>query len=349
MNSIKIHSKIRKMNIQLLTNNINLTSEVTQFINKWNDSTTYFTTKTSGSTGQPKEITIQKKHAIASAKATLLYLNLTTNDTALLCLNPETIGGKMMIVRSIVANMPLIIVEPSANPLKELEETVDFIALAPIQLDRILDETPEKLKKIRAIIVGGGIISNETLEKLKNEKITVFQTFGMTETISHIALRKVGFTTNEAYTTVENIEVSEADGQLVIHASSIGHSSLKCNDLVKVVNPHQFIWLGRSDFVINSGGVKIQIESLEKELKNVIKQNFFIHPKKDSALGEKVVLIIEGEENSSYTSKSFFHFLTNKYHIPKEIAFIPQFIRTKSDKINRIANFELINEFKAVL
>lgn len=339
------------MNLQFLTNNEQIKRQVASFIREWEHESSFFESKTSGSTGTPKVIRIEKKYAEASAKATIRFLQLNTGARALLCLNPETIGGKMMIVRSLINNMHLSIEEPTANPLKNTDILFDFIAIAPIQLVAILQESPEKLRKVRHVIVGGGVISETTVQLLKKEKITVFQTFGMTETISHIALRKVGYEQEDFYTTLNDISVEHINGNLCIHAPLIGIQELITNDTVEVLNNHQFKWIGRTDFVINSGGVKIQVEELEKQLQQFIPQKLFVHSKKDEKLGEKVVLIVEGAEQGILTSKSFYSFLENRYHIPKEIGFVPNFILTPSHKINRIANFEQVHElsFKQIL
>lgn len=339
------------MNLQFLTNNVQIKERVASFIHEWENDSLFFESKTSGSTGIPKIIRIEKKHAAASAKATVDFLKLQPSDNSLLCLNPETIGGKMMIVRSYINGMNLYVEEPTANPLKNTDIPFDFIAIAPIQLVAILQESPEKLRQIRCVIVGGGAIPEATEQLLKQEKITVLQTFGMTETISHIALRKVGYEQENYYTTLNAISIQDSNGNLCIHAPLIGISELITNDTVEVLNDHQFRWIGRTDFVINSGGVKIQVEELEKQLQQFISQKLFVHAKKDEKLGEKVVLIVEGPEQAILTSKVFYSFLENRYHIPKEVGFIPNFILTPSHKINRIANFGQLHEhcFKQIL
>lgn len=333
------------MNLHFLKENEKIKKQVASFIEKWRDNSAFFETNTSGSTGIPKTIKIDKKSAVESAKSTIRFLEINPSDNALLCLNTETIGGKMMIVRSIVNEMNLYITEPSANPLTTTEIDIDFIAFAPIQLTTILSESTDKLRKIRNIIVGGGIIPENILKILKKEKITVYQTFGMTETISHIAMRKVGFEQDEYYTTLFPTTVSEKNDRLCIHASHLGIEELITNDSVEIIDKNHFKWLGRTDFIINSGGIKIQIEELENKLQNHIRHNFFIYKKKDDKFGEKVVLVIEGEKSEKYTKKDFYAFLENKYHIPKEVAFIEKIIFTESDKINRLANFERLNEY----
>lgn len=340
---------ILQMNLQFITKNEKTIQEVATFIKNWDNEVLFFENKTSGSTGNPKTIQIKKEYALVSARATLDFFRLNKGDKALLCLNFGTIGGKMMVIRSIVGQLDLLVAEPSSNPLKNNRESIDFIALAPIQLHSILNENPEQLKAIRVIIVGGGVISEEVEQLLKLNEITVYQTFGMTETISHIALRKVGFETDENYTTLNHVVISEKNELLCIHSPQIGVEQLQTNDSVQIIGKNQFKWLGRADFVINSGGVKIQIEELEKELSHHIEQAFFVYKKNDDKFGEIVVLVIEGHQDDCYLKKQFYSFLGNKYHVPKEIAFIEKIIRTHSEKINRIANFELIHEFKQVL
>ena len=332
------------MNLQFITKNEEIKEKTVSFIREWESESPYFESRTSGSTGTPKLIRIEKNHAFASARGTIDFLQLESSDNALLCLSTDTIGGKMMIVRSIVNSMNLYIMAPVSNPLSETNIAFDFIAIAPIQLVAILQKCPEKLRKIRTVIVGGGIIPEVIQQLLKQAKITVYQTFGMTETISHIALRKVGFEQEAHYTTLGGITVSDKNGQLCIHAPEIGISELVTNDTVELLNERQFKWIGRADFVINSGGIKIQIEQLEAELQKEISEKFFVHSKQDDALGEKVIILVEGNQLEPMLQKRFYSFLNNKYHIPKEIAFVEQFILTPSDKINRIANFESVKK-----
>ncbi|MCO5260986.1 MAG: AMP-binding protein [Crocinitomicaceae bacterium] len=339
------------MNLKFITNNEKLKEQVASFITILKDKVTTFTSQTSGSTGKPKTITINKEYAKKSANATLNFLSITKNDTALLCLSIDTIGGKMMVVRAMERNLQLLITTPSSNPLKSINETIDFIALAPIQLHTILNESPEKLKSIRSIIVGGGNISDSTITLLNKYQITVFQTFGMTETISHIALRKVGFEQEECYTTLEGITISENKNQLCIHAPQLGIPTLLTNDLIELKNEKQFKWIGRADYVINSGGIKIQIEELEKELSQKINRPFFITSNKDDKLGQKVVIVFEGKPDNQLNLKTFYSFLKNNYHIPKEIVFAEEFFYTNSAKINRIATLVTLKseDFKPLL
>lgn len=339
------------MQINFVTNNAQIREDVAHFVKIWENESSYFESKTSGSTGKPKLIRIQKKHAIASARGTIQFLKLQANSNALLCLNTQTIGGKMMLIRSIVHHLNLFVTEPAANPLKNIDFKIDFIAIAPLQLDAILDENPEKLKAIKHVIVGGGQISPAILNKLKQHRIWVYQTFGMTETISHIALRKVGIQESPFYTTLEGITVSQENNLLCIDAKQLGIKRLVTNDLIELISYNQFRWIGRADFVVNSGGIKIQLDELEISLAPYLNTSFFLFGKEDERLGEKLLIAVEGKRQAKFTAKTFYSFMENPYHIPKGIIFMEQFNYTSSHKINRISTIQKIksNEIEKIL
>ena len=315
-------------------------NEVNQFIEEWFNSDEFIQSKTSGSTGEPKKIEILKSKMKESALMTGKFLNLQKKETALLCLSTSTIAGKMMIVRSLELGLKLVIVEPCSNPFEFIEEGIDFAAIVPLQLTEILKKNPEKLKIVRNVIVGGGSVSEEIEEQLKKQELTVFQTFGMTETISHIAMRKIGLHKEEHYSALEGNSFSIEDNQLIVHSSLLDGFPLKTNDCVELINAKQFIWKGRIDFVINSGGIKIQPEEIERKLSKLIKNSFFITGKKDAILGEKVILCIESENTFEIQKSELVNYLS-KYEIPKEIYFFKQFIFTESNKINRLKTVDL--------
>jgi len=272
---------------------------------------------------------------IESAMQTGEFLGLKEKQSALLCLSPETIAGKMMIVRAIVFHLNLHVGAISSQPFQNLEVEIDFVAMIPLQLSNSLDSNPEKLTRIKNIIIGGGIIPPTLITKLKNNKLTVFHTYGMTETISHIAMRKVGIIYEESYTALGETIFSEVDGQLVIHSPILEDKSITTNDNVQIIDNKHFIYKGRADFVINSGGVKIHPEELENKLYAVISQPFFITSLPDEYFGEKVVLIIEYARTIILSDLNLKEVL-KPYEHPKEIYCIAQFVRTESGKINRL-------------
>jgi len=322
------------MNITFLKDNVLIEQKVALFLQEWDNNQDFFNAKTSGSTGKPKNVTIKKEHAIQSCKNTAAKLNLLKKENALLCLDLDTIGGKMMLIRSIILNLNLFVTEPSANPLLDCTEKIDFIALVPLQLQAVLNEDSPRIRAIKNVIIGGGVISNSLQKQLKNEKITVFQTYGMTETISHIALRKLGEETEECFETLSTIEISSEEDRLKINAPLIGVHNLLTNDMVEIKDSKHFKWIGRADFVVNSGGVKLHPEQLTQKLEGKIPESFFISGTPDEKLGQKLIIVIQSEVQEKYCFKKFYSSL-GKYEIPKEAWFISNFSFTASAKINQ--------------
>ena len=308
---------------------------VEDFLLAWCNDDASISTFTSGSTGKPKSIKLLKSKMIESAMQTGEFLGLKEKQSALLCLSPETIAGKMMIVRAIALHLDLYVGAIDSHPFQNLDVEIDFVAMIPLQLNNSLDSNPEKLTRIKNIIIGGGIIPPTLITKLKNNKLTVFHTYGMTETISHIAMRKVGVIYEESYTALGETIFSELDGQLVIHSPILYSRSITTNDNVQIIDNKHFIYKGRADFVINSGGVKIHPEELENKLYTVISQPFFITSLPDEYFGEKVVLIIEYAGIIILSDLNLKEVL-KPYEHPKEIYCIAQFVRTESGKINRL-------------
>lgn len=323
------------LNPIFLTHNVQIIESVVSFINEWNNDLDFFVTKTSGSTGIPKEIKLLKKHAIQSSLNTAEALSLQKGDHAFLCLSPDTIGGKMMILRSIVLELQLIVGDVCSNPLENCDSAIDFMAIVPLQLKELIEHSIDKLHSIKHIIVGGGIISEQLEHQLVENNLTVYQTFGMTETISHIALKKVGLKGTKHFEVLPNIEIAETNGQLEIHAPSLGVNHLLTTDCIELIDPTHFNWLGRTDFVINSGGIKIHPEEIEKLLSKRIPIPFFIAGVEDEKFGQKVIIVIEQPFSNAFTLKSFYSSLPS-YHIPKEVWFFESFEYTQSSKINRV-------------
>lgn len=321
------------------TENQSHRDKIDDFVRDWHDKSLFFSVNTSGSTGKPKTIKIQKKHAIESAKATLKALGIKNKSTALLCLSPDSIGGKMMIVRAIIAELKLIVVETSSNPTIKTNDEIDFCAMVPMQVKNTVEA--QLLEKIKLLIIGGGQIDNELNDQLKHKTTLSFQTFGMTETISHIALKNINGTSDN-YKALDGVCLSKSQkGTLVIDAPKIGINNLITNDIVDLIDSQTFKWLGRSDFAINSGGIKIIPEIIENKLSSYIKGNFFVFGQTDKILGQRLELIIEGPE---YSLKSVdFHSILGKYQSPKRIHFTPKFISTDSGKINRFETLKKIN------
>lgn len=336
------------MAIRFETNHSETKQKVLDFIEEWNRPAEELTVKTSGSTGQPKEIRLLKKHMIASAKATGTFLHLKKGDTALLCLSMDTIGGRMMVVRSLVLDLELIVGDISSNPIKNVNEQIEFAAMVPMQVQKSLLESPSQLGKINKLIIGGGPVSNQLINQLQALPTNAFLTFGMTETISHIAMRKLNHPLETEFKCLPEVSTSENNDSLIISAPAIGVQQLVTNDIVELISPSAFRWLGRKDFVINSGGVKLHPEEIESNLAGLIPVPFFVYGEPDELLGEKLILIIESSENIQL-SKSDFQTRLTKFSIPKEIRYVSQFEYTQSGKIKRLTSKALPNVAHEVL
>lgn len=282
---------------------------LSEFIDEWNAPTDHLIVRTSGSTGTPKEIAILKKQMRRSAETTCRFLHLQPSDTALLCLPLDYIAGKMMVVRALTCGLSLISVPPSRNPLATLEEPPTFAAMVPSQVYAILTEggmQAHKLRRIRQLIIGGGSISVELRKMLQlwPDESHVWSTYGMTETLSHIALQPLtGQTQCDWYTPFPDVAVSlNAKGCLVINCPWAIKQPLVTNDLAEMNRQGQFRIIGRADNVICSGGIKIQIEPLECRLKPLLQilgiMDFAVTWVKDARYGQALTLLYQGSRNA---------------------------------------------------
>ena len=290
--------------------------------------------KTSGSTGKPKTITHSQEVIAASANATNAYFDLNEHTKALLSLSLETIGGKMMLARAYHGNYELFINTAQANPLQNLEFEVDFTTVVPTQMQSILDA--KQNARCKKYLLGGAAVSADLEQKLKTLPESYYHSFGMSETASHVAVRKIG-ERPAIFSAISGVTFSTQDDQLVIHAPALHQPELKTNDLVELLNEHQFIWKGRADFVVNSGGFKILPELLEERLAKSISEPFFLIGEADEKWGERLVLYIESEENPVYPWEQIkAEFKAHEW--PKEIYICKEFKRSESGKILRKAS-----------
>lgn len=305
---------------------------VKQFLSHYFNDETYFVAQTSGSTGIPKKMKLSKKYMKASAEKTIQFLDLKKGDKVLLCLSTEHIAGIMMLVRWIEGDLDLYIREPSLNPLEDLKEPFDFTAMVPLQISNSL----EKLNQIGKVIIGGGAIPSILEEKLKKKTSRIYHTYGMTETLSHVALREIGEASFKSVINVKlDIDVREC---LVIDAPDIGVNNMATNDVVELIGENEFVWKGRFDNVVNSGGIKLFPEEIEKEIGDV-GVNYFLAGIMDEKLGEKLVMIVEGESNASIDSKIS---LLSKYKKPKFIYYTNEFEYTITQKIKRMETLKKV-------
>jgi o-succinylbenzoate---CoA ligase len=299
---------------------------VGDFLLDWFDDKSYVDMYTSGTTGDPKAIRIEKEAMVQSAIATGDFFGLEPGNRVLHCLPARFVAGKMMFIRSFILGLDMDFVAPSANPLEFNDEKYDFAAMVPLQAKNSIG----KLKNIKKIIIGGVKVHKSLEQELVKLPIEIYETYGMTETITHIAAKKIG---DEAFTTLPNVTVSVNENQcLEIVAKNIKEEKIVTNDIVNVISETQFIWLGRFDNVINSGGIKIMPEQVESKLSTLIPRRYFISGEQDNILGEKVILFVEGETMD--INNSVFDSL-DKYEKPKEIVFVSKFKETATGKIMR--------------
>ncbi|VBB47108.1 AMP-dependent synthetase and ligase [uncultured Paludibacter sp.] len=332
-------------NIELLQKNVLWQQEIYSFLKNWFDDTEVVTLHTSGSTGTPKEIHLSKETMRNSARMTNHFFDLNSTKTALLCLPASYIAGKMMLVRAILGSFNLIITEPKANPFENLKISIDFTAITPYQLQHSIESL--KNAEVKNIIVGGGQITPQLEEKISEIPTLMYETYGMTETASHIALRKInGERKSEFFTVLEGVSIRKDENNcLIINAPHLSRNEIHTNDLVEIADEKTFRWLGRMDNVINSGGIKIFPEQIEKKIATLIPFRYFISSLPDESLGNKVVLIIETEkytETQELVLKEKLQSTLNKYEIPKQIFYIPQFICSASNKILKKETMDLL-------
>ena len=297
-----------------------------EFILDWFDGKSYIELSTSGTTGVPKKIQIEKQAMVHSALATGNFFGLHPGDKALHCLPTKFIAGKMMFVRSFILGLELDYVAPSSHPLENSTANYDFVAMVPLQVENSLKE----LSNVKKMIVGGAKMSASLEKSLLHLKTEIYETYGMTETITHIAAKKLG---EKAFTILPNVTIYQDERKcLLIDAPKISKQTIVTNDIVELVNDKQFIFLGRIDNVINSGGVKLIPEQIEAKLAGKIHSRFFVTGFKDPVLGEKLVLIIEGDKQN--LDAAVFDSL-DKFEKPKEVFYVPVFTETGNGKIKR--------------
>ncbi|MDR9456930.1 MAG: AMP-binding protein [Salegentibacter sp.] len=296
--------------------------------------------QTSGSTGKPKKLRIKKEHMINSALATSKFFDLPEKTTALMCLPADFIAGKMMLVRAMVLGWHLDLVPPSSNPLDQVYKRYDFCAMTPFQLDNSIG----RLHLIQKLIVGGGAVSPKLQKMVKDVETKVYETYGMTETVTHIAAKRLNPKNKKKqakpFKVLPNIHISQDErGCLVIKAPKLADEPIVTNDVVEILTYKRFIWKGRIDNMINSGGIKLFPEEIERKLRKIIDQRLFVTSMPDEALGQKLILFVESDFSEELLSelrekiknlKSL-----GKYEVPKKIYLIEKFEETPNGKIHR--------------
>lgn len=326
-----------------------------EFCSQWLNGFSAFSFTTSGSTGAPKAIIASREHMLASAKGTISALGLTSSESVYLCISSKMIGGAMMLVRALELGCDLTIVQPSSNPLEQVNEnhSYTFASFVPMQVfEAYTDSTLlNKLNRFNNILLGGAPANEQTLDALgRLEHCMVWQTYGMTETLSHIALRRVGH--DQYYETLPGVKIKQDDRNcLCINAEVTDNQWLLTNDVVSMIDEHHFELMGRIDDVINSGGIKIFSYDVERAITqklidlDLTPKPMFVCRKKDEKYGETVVVVMMGEP----LSESVLNQLTDyckktlgKYAAPKHIFFVNEFEKLESGKLDKKSTLQKI-------
>lgn len=316
------------------------TPQVADFLDEWFSPADFVWGHTSGSTGTPKPLKLLKRDMEESARLTLDFFGITSHTTMLLCLSPDYIAGKMMIVRALLSGADLLVVQPSSHPFATVDEPVDFAALVPAQVvESLRDDTQrERLARTGALIIGGAPLSSAAEARLDDLPVHAYATYGMTETVSHVALRRIG-DPSMCYRALGNITFTVDDRDcLVIHTPHFALRQFVTNDVVSLADERTFRWIGRYDHVINSGGVKIFPERVEQKMAGLLTRRFFIAACDDEKWGECVALAIEGEPLSAAEEEALLHRIravVDRYEVPRRVVYLPAFAETSSGKVIR--------------
>lgn len=339
--------------------------DIKEFMEEWENNSEFMQVKTSGSTGTPKKMMVRKSSMLASARRTNDFFGLKKGDRTLLCMSLDYVAGKMMAVRSIERGLQMDVVEPSGHPLADVTCSYDFIAMVPMQVWNTLqnDEERARLSATRHLLIGGGEISSALEDALQSLPCCSWSSYGMTETLSHVAVRKIGGMRNEEgggcfeggkrkdeggrrnvesagwYEPLDGVRLSVAeDGCLVVNDDVIGAFDLKTNDIAEFNSDgRRFRILGRKDNVICSGGIKIQAEEVERILAKEFVLPFMITKRKDEKFGEAVVMAIETDDPSAINeARKACQSLLPKFWQPRYYVIMKELPRTETGKVRRV-------------
>ena len=310
--------------------------EIKESLEQWFNDEEYVLVNTSGSTGKPKSIQLPKTAMIKSANKTAEHFNLKRGSRAFLCLPARYIAGKMMLIRAIVNGWTLNAVEPNSCPLLP-GMNFDFAALTPHQMQESLNANLNVLELTGIVILGGSSVPNTLSRKLLGAKMKIHETYGMTETMTHVATRNIHPILEERFQLLPGVNYQVTDDNRLILEADHFEDTIETNDIIEPIDFRSFKLMGRADHVINSGGIKVHPQQLELALADFVDTPFYVSSMPHETLGEQIVLVLERshlDKHSEYLLKT-----TLKDHFshlaPKRLIYEPEFDRTTSGKVIR--------------
>lgn len=346
-NHITINGKLLSGN-ELEKYSHQIDQEVFSFLIEWFSDRDSVVVMTSGSTGEPKQITLKKQAMVNSALMTGHYLGFRAGMTALLCLSPTYIAGKMMIVRAIVWEMNLLTVAVESNPLISINQPIDFCAMVPLQLDTVLEQTPDKLHLISKLIIGGSATTPQLEAKLSSVSTQCFHTYGMTETLSHIALRPLnGPKKSDWFQPLPKVQITLDERQcLCVDAEMLGVKNLFTNDIARINKAGAFQVLGRIDDVLISAGMKVHPEKVEQKVLQLLGRRSIMSAAPDPKAGLHLILVIEGMASTAEIYQIWEQLSANlsKEVMPRRLHFVDSLPMLESGKIDRKGAFALFQD-----
>jgi O-succinylbenzoic acid--CoA ligase len=307
------------------------------FILEWLNDEETIEIQTSGSTGPPVSMRVRKSAMEASARLTGDYFHCEQGTTAILALPGSFIAGKMMLVRAMVLGWSISTIKPSSRPFEEISTPFDFAAFTPMQVAQLSRQQMNLLSTFKTVILGGAAVSDELRAQLAAHCNNIYETYGMAETLSHVAVRKLQ-SAETPFGALPRISFSiDAESRLQIHAPHLSDSAFQTQDIVELLSETSFYYRGRFDRVINSGGVKLFAEVIERKLGALIAEPFQVTSLPDAVLGQRVVLYIESKSPIDTDALRIkLTALLDRYEVPKEIRVVNEFERTHSGKIKQI-------------
>ena len=325
--------------MELVYHDISRIDEVKSFIQAWEDGSDYISCNTSGSTGTPKLIQLSKKQLAHSAMRTIDYFGLKAGMKAGLALSTDGIAGKLMVIRSMLAHLELHVLPVKKNPLEAVETSLDFIALVPTQAIAFLNDSKNRQKET-TVLIGGAPLTSPQHQAIFSYWKHAYQSYGMTETASHVALRRITDEENAPYHAMNGISFNEENSHLVIYCRDFNKAGVHTTDCVELLSPDSFRYIGRKDFVINVAGNKVHPEELERKLNSHIAGEFMIIPFPDETYGQGIGLVLTQEGNT--LSLEVFKAIEglNAYEIPRKQTILDRLERNINDKLDRKSMIE---------